>query len=63
MDKLWRGNVGHVSPKKFKWHLAAFAPQFSGYSQQDSHELLSFLLDGLHEVRARFVLTTTFCIL
>ena len=26
-----------------------FAPQFSGYQQQDSQELLTFLLDGLHE--------------
>ena len=23
--------------------------QFDGYSQQDSHEFLSYLLDGLHE--------------
>ena len=36
----------------FKWQLARFAPQFSGYAQQDSQELLAFLLDGLHEVRA-----------
>jgi len=25
------------------------APQFSGYAQHDSQELLAFLLDGLHE--------------
>lgn len=29
--------------------MGRFAPQFSGYQQQDSHELLAFLLDGLHE--------------
>ena len=29
--------------------VGKFAPQFSGYQQQDSHELLAFLLDGLHE--------------
>ena len=29
--------------------MGKFAPQFSGYQQQDSHELLAFLLDGLHE--------------
>lgn len=51
MEKLWRGGVAHVSPKLFKWQLAKFAPQFSGYAQQDSQELLAFLLDGLHEVK------------
>ena len=50
MERLWQGEVGHVSPKLFKWQLAKFAPQFSGYAQQDSQELLAFLLDGLHEV-------------
>lgn len=29
--------------------VGRFAPQFSGYQQNDSHELLAFLLDGLHE--------------
>ena len=29
--------------------MGRFAPQFSGYQQQDSQELLTFLLDGLHE--------------
>lgn len=29
--------------------VGEFAPQFSGYSQQDSQELMAFLLDGLHE--------------
>jgi hypothetical protein len=49
MGKLWQGGVASVSPKLFKWQLAKFAPQFSGYAQQDSQELLAFLLDGLHE--------------
>lgn len=38
-----------VTPRGFKHQLASFAPQFAGYSQQDSQELLAFLLDGLHE--------------
>ena len=41
--------ASYVSPKHFKWELAKFAPQFQGYAQQDSQELLAFLLDGLHE--------------
>jgi ubiquitin carboxyl-terminal hydrolase 4/11/15 len=30
-------------------HLSKFAPQFTGYQQQDSQELLAYMLDGLHE--------------
>jgi len=41
--------VGSVTPRAFKAALARFAPQFAGYQQQDSQELLAFLLDGLHE--------------
>lgn len=33
----------------FQTIIGQFAPRFSGYQQQDSQELLAFLLDGLHE--------------
>ena len=46
---LWSGKYLSVSPTKFKAVIGKFAPQFSGYAQQDSQELLGFLLDGLHE--------------
>jgi ubiquitin carboxyl-terminal hydrolase 4/11 len=36
-------------PSEFKKTLGRFAPNFSGYGQQDSQEFLAFLLDGLHE--------------
>jgi ubiquitin C-terminal hydrolase len=49
LSKLWKPSALYVTPKHFKFMLSKFAPQFSGYSQQDSQELLSFLLDGLHE--------------
>jgi ubiquitin carboxyl-terminal hydrolase 4/11/15 len=49
MKELWKGGVSSVSPKGFRWALCQFAPYFGGYSQQDSQELLAFLLDGLHE--------------
>ena len=29
--------------------IGRFAPQFSGFHQQDSHELMTFMLDGIHE--------------
>jgi ubiquitin C-terminal hydrolase len=38
-----------LSPAKFKAALDAFKPDFAGYLQQDSQELLGCLLDGLHE--------------
>jgi uncharacterized UBP type Zn finger protein len=38
----------------FQIAVGRFAPQFSGYQQQDSQELLAFLLDGLHVVSGLF---------
>ncbi|ETO26124.1 ubiquitin carboxyl-terminal hydrolase 11 [Reticulomyxa filosa] len=38
-----------IAPREFKTAIGEVAPRFMGYSQQDSQELLSFLLDGLHE--------------
>ncbi|KAJ3701575.1 hypothetical protein LUZ61_005280 [Rhynchospora tenuis] len=49
LRKLWAPGRTPVSPRPFKTKLSRFAPQFSGYSQHDSQELLAFLLDGLHE--------------
>ncbi|KAL7172944.1 hypothetical protein ACSBR2_032417 [Camellia fascicularis] len=49
LRKLWAPGRTPVAPRPFKVKLARFAPQFSGYNQHDSQELLAFLLDGLHE--------------
>jgi len=46
---LWSGESTSYSPRLLKTEIAHFAPQFSGYAQQDSQELLAFLLDGIHE--------------
>ncbi|KAK2418567.1 ubiquitin carboxyl-terminal hydrolase [Trifolium repens] len=46
---LWVPGASPVAPRMFKMKLSNFAPQFSGYMQHDSQELLAFLLDGLHE--------------
>lgn len=49
LHQLWNENYSSVAPRAFKMQVGRFAPQFSGYQQQDSQELLAFLLDGLHE--------------
>ncbi|XXG42502.1 hypothetical protein AAC387_Pa01g2769 [Persea americana] len=49
LRKLWAPGKTPVAPRMFKTKLARFAPQFSGFNQHDSQELLAFLLDGLHE--------------
>eukprot|EP00804_Cyclotella_cryptica_P031247 CCRYP_011069-RA/>CCRYP_011069-RA protein AED:0.07 eAED:0.07 QI:74/1/1/1/1/1/2/2088/533 len=46
---LWLGSERCYRPEDFKTKLEQFAPQFRGYEQQDAHELLAFLLDGIHE--------------
>jgi ubiquitin carboxyl-terminal hydrolase 4/11/15 len=37
------------APRRFKRSICSHAHQFAEYAQQDSQELLAFLLDGLHE--------------
>ncbi|KAL6966699.1 Ubiquitin carboxyl-terminal hydrolase 8 [Sarracenia purpurea var. burkii] len=49
LRNLWAPGATPVTPRIFKSKLARFAPQFSGFNQHDSQELLAFLLDGLHE--------------
>lgn len=49
IKSIWSGKYSYFSPRNFKMAVGRFSPQFSGYQQQDSQELLTFLLDGLHE--------------
>ena len=46
---MWSGNSSCLAPREFKLAVGRFAPQFSGFQQQDCQELMAFLLDGLHE--------------
>lgn len=55
IDKLWLGKSNSLAPWNFKKTVSSFAPQFAGYMQHDSHELLGYLLDGLHEDLNRVV--------
>ncbi|XP_061782016.2 ubiquitin carboxyl-terminal hydrolase 11 isoform X2 [Nerophis lumbriciformis] len=49
IKQMWSGRHYSVVPRVFKTKVGHFASQFLGYQQHDSQELLSFLLDGLHE--------------
>lgn len=46
------GLRGSINPKSFFGSICAKAPQFKGFQQQDSHELLRCLLDGLSNEEA-----------
>ena len=49
LEEMWCGQNSYLAPRQFKLMIGKHAPQFSGFQQHDSHELLAFLLDGLHE--------------
>lgn len=53
MKDMWlkQASTGNriVQPASFKRSLSKFAPQFGGNRQHDAQELLSYLLDGIHE--------------
>ncbi|EFO85249.1 hypothetical protein CRE_24714 [Caenorhabditis remanei] len=49
MKGMWSGEFASINPRKFKGIIGQFAPRFNGYSQQDAHELMAYVLDGLHE--------------
>jgi ubiquitin C-terminal hydrolase len=57
LQKIWAptSTSTSYSPREFKQQLQRFAPQFSGYQQHDSQELVAFLLDGLHEDLNRII--------
>eukprot|EP00658_Telonema_sp_P-2_P027753 TRINITY_DN2137_c0_g1_i3.p1 TRINITY_DN2137_c0_g1~~TRINITY_DN2137_c0_g1_i3.p1 ORF type:complete len:943 (+),score=259.08 TRINITY_DN2137_c0_g1_i3:156-2984(+) len=48
-NMVWMSDADVVAPRNFKWTVGQHAPQFRGYDQHDSQELLNFLLDKLHE--------------
>ena len=49
LAEMWSGRYRAVAPRALKQAIGEFQPRFSGFQQHDSSELLSFLLDGLHE--------------
>lgn len=49
LKSLWFGTDSSFSPTQLKRAIGKFQPMFSGYNQHDSGELITYLLDGLHE--------------
>ena len=49
MQRMWSGEVTVCRPSSIKKLIGEKAPHFQGYQQQDSSELMNYLLDGLHE--------------
>ncbi len=47
--KLWSGSYKSFSPRKLKAIISKRSEHFGSYQQQDAHEFMSYLLDGLHE--------------
>jgi ubiquitin carboxyl-terminal hydrolase 4/11/15 len=49
IKKLWLGDEMNFAPTHLKKSIGKFQPMFTGYNQHDSGELITYLLDGLHE--------------
>ena len=49
ISELWNGNSKYINPWDFRHIFVSFVKQFAGFSQQDSDEMLTFVLDSLHE--------------
>ncbi|KAL8438669.1 hypothetical protein ACSSS7_000011 [Eimeria intestinalis] len=49
LKALWASNESAFAPRELKWAVGEVREEFLGFSQQDSQELLAFLLDGIHE--------------
>ena len=49
MYDLWKGSKGYTAPYDLKKTLGSKINRFAGYNQQDSAELINYLLDLIHE--------------
>lgn len=49
LTAMWYESGSSTSPWSFKKVVGDFQPMFTGYEQHDSAELLTYVLDGLHE--------------
>ncbi|EAX98968.1 Clan CA, family C19, ubiquitin hydrolase-like cysteine peptidase [Trichomonas vaginalis G3] len=49
LEEVWSGNSRVLAPSELKQVIGEFSSRFAGWGQQDSHELITFMLDGIHE--------------
>ena len=49
LKAIWTGQFRYLIPSDMKQIAGSINDNFGGYTQEDSHEFLLFLLDGLHE--------------
>ena len=48
-NSVWSGQCGTITPSGLKGVIGRFRDTFNGFEQQDSHELIYAMLDGIHE--------------
>lgn len=60
IEQLWNGDSAYLNPYVFRQIFVSFVKQFAGFCQHDSHEMLAFMLDALHEDLNR-VKTKPYC--
>ena len=60
IEQLWNGDNTYLNPYAFRQIFVSFVKQFAGFCQHDSHEMLAFMLDALHEDLNR-VKTKPYC--
>ncbi len=49
INDMWKGNSGKTAPHLLKQVVGKRVTKFSGFGQQDSCELINYVLDLLHE--------------
>lgn len=49
LTNLWDSSESSVAPRAFKMMIGKWNSRFVGYQQQDSHEFIGALIDGIHE--------------
>ena len=49
IEEIWNGHSKYINPWDFRQIFVSYVKQFAGFSQQDSDEMLTFVLDSLHE--------------